>query len=398
MNKSLLVASSFALMLNGCGGRNVLYSNFERGPRPDTRVIAIFYDRHGNLYPSDNVSVAPESLRRNDLQLARYFSGERASGARNWDALVQDAGVTVDRSVSFDSAWRVVQTGLRNRVVAEIHRHSESGGSFRPLMVFVHGFNNTAPEAHDWYVVARDSIRRRVPDAVFLEVYWDGLSKLPPLIWSNAQYNFPLVGLELRRVLNSLDPRIPVRILTHSSGGPLIASTLGNASAPLVADDSVYRRYRTLVAEITGDYRPPQPFSFRVGMIVPAASTNTFQLFNESYRGPERLILGLNPDDFATTKLVFSCAFLGSSCLASRLEAFCNEVTPRFAGTQTRLYAFDFSESRHNRRAGFWDDHDMVAYLARDDISRFLDLLVGGDEVTEQGEAAQFCSRYSAPE
>lgn len=396
--KRAVLALITAASLSGCG-KNVLYSDISRGPRPESGVITLQYDRYGNLYPSSEVRVPAAALRRNQLQLGAFFERERAARSRDWDALVEDAGLApIDPSVPFDRAWAAVQTGLRNHVVAQINRYTTGAGAPHPLVVLVHGFNNTMAEAHDWFVVARDSIRRRQPDAVFLYVYWDGLSAaLPTGIWPRAQYNFPLVGLEFRRVLNSVDPSVPVRILTHSSGGPLIASTLGDASAPLPSQDSVYRRYRTLVALDTGEYRPPHPVSLRVGMIVPAAATNTFRKYDAQHPGPERLILGLNPRDMATGKVFLRCTALGASCLTTDLRAFCTTVRQQFEGTGTQLIAFDFSNSSNNRRfLHFWDDHSMLWYLRRDDISRFLDLFVGGDDVTDTGEAPEFCRRYGA--
>ncbi len=286
-------------------------------------------------------------------------------------------------------------------------------------MVLVHGFNNDKVEARDWYDSARALVNAKEPDAVFLDVHWDGLTaNLPPGIWSSAQYNFPLVGLEFRRVLNALDPRIPVRVLTHSSGGPLIASTLGDASCPLVADDEDYRRYYELVRDTTtvhdrcslpaavarrewprhpllpGEreaYRPPTPPDFRVGMIVPAASPNTFTSFTPNADGPDRLIIGINPEDMAIGKVFLSCTAFGTTCMSARPPAFCQITAQEFRGNpHTRLYLLDFEAPNNKRFLFFWDDHSMVEYLRRDDIGRFMALLLD-DEVTDQGELAQVC-------
>jgi hypothetical protein len=264
----------------------------------------------------------------------------------------------------------------------------------RPLVILVHGFNNDMEGAQAWYRIAQDTILRRGLDPVFLEVYWDGLvARLPFGIWLSAQYNWGLVGLELRRLLNELDPEIPVRILTHSSGGPLMASTLGDASAVLQGSaDSVHQRYRELADDTIGDYRPPHFQDIRVGMVVPATDPRTFSGFSRSARGPNRLIIGINPRDYAIAKTFF-CGALGSTCLSGRRAAFCEHVKPVFDGNpDVEAFVFDFSGSKENgRKYLFWDDHAMQVYLRRDDMTPFLDLLLN-DQVTNAGEVATVCS------
>jgi hypothetical protein len=416
-----------SLMLTGCTATNVLFANRERGPHPDPEVISIIYDRYGSLYPSPAVDVPESALRmvrspsQQMFRLSAYFRDQRADRTPAWQALMAEAPVfTPGADTSFDIAWRDVQAVLRNGAVRRIeHLALGRGGTPRPLIVLVHGFNNDKSEALQWYKDARDLVRARHPDAVFLDVHWDGLTaNLPPGIWSSAQYNFPLVGLEFRRVLNALDPRIPVRVLTHSSGGPLIASTLGDASCPLVADDEDYRRYYELVRDTANvqnrcslpaavarrawprhplppgereAYRPPNQPDFRVGMIVPAASPNTFTSFTPNADGPDRLIIGINSEDMAIGKLFLSCNHLGSTCMSARPPAFCQTTREEFRDNpHIRLHLLDFKSPNNKRFLLFWDEHSMVEYLRRDDIRRFLDLLLN-DEVSDEGELTQVC-------
>lgn len=426
--RSLLMIVA-ACTLPGCRSTNVLFSDTQRVPHPDAGVVSIVYDRYGSLYPSENVHVDAAALRTargpDLLRLEGYFRKEHANQTPVWRALVAEAPTqSPGAATSFDTAWRDVQASLRSQVVQRIEGLALANRATpRPVIVLVHGFNNDREEALAWYEEARRLVRARKPEAVFLDVYWDGLvaSGIPLNIWTRAQYNFPLVGLEFRRVLNTLDPRIPVRVLTHSSGGPLIASTLGDASCPLPGNDRDYQRYHQLVRDHTApadtfcrtkgalrrrnvpadpalagereSYRPPNPHDFRVGMIVPAASPNTFTSFTRGTDGPDRLIFGINSEDLANGKVFMSCRFRGTTCLSARPKLFCREVLPVFRGNpHTSVYLFDFNRSGVNRRAfWWWDAHNMRVYLQRDDMQRFLKLLLD-DESADPGEEAQVCT------
>lgn len=137
---------------------------------------------------------------------------------------------------------------------------------------------------------------------------------------------------------------------------------------------------------------PPNPTDYRVGMIVPAASSITFEKFGRADDGPDRLVIGINPQDIAISKLFFPCTYIGSTCMSGSRSSFCADVVPVFANNpHTKLYVFDFSHSGNNDRQGFfWDAHTVSAYLRRDDMGRFLDLLFE-DDVSGQGEQAAIC-------
>jgi hypothetical protein len=389
-----------ALSASGCASRNVTFADSTRFRASEVDVVRAIYDRYGTLYPSRVVPVPDTALRRNrrgaserELSVEAYFADARAQGRPAWTALQHEIGLQIPPTLNQEAMWDTVQGRLRSAIGDEIHRLVRQGNQPpRPLIVLVHGFNSDMDGARAWYHIAQDTILKRGHDPVFLEVYWDGLvAGIPFGIWRSAQYNWGLVGLELRRLLNELDPEIPVRVLTHSSGGPLVASTLGNASAVLPARDSVYRRYHELANDTVGDYRPPPFRDFRVGMIVPAAHPGTFSAFDRTALGPNRLIIGINPHDFAIAKIVF-CGALGSTCLSGRRASFCKNVRAVFANNaNVQPYVFDFSGSEENERSLlFWDEHAMAVYLRRDDITPFLDLLLNND-ITHGGEELSVC-------
>lgn len=401
--RNLILVATVSMLLTGCA-TNVLFSDIERLPHPEQNVISLVYDRYGDLYPSDRVHIPARALRQNrrrsenELALAPYFEDQWRRGSEVWRKLLAEAPFfTPGADTSFPLAWNDVQANLRQRAVQRINHltQNQPGAPRRTLVVLVHGFNNDKTEALTWYNEVRQVVRGHLPDAVFLDVFWDGLSaKLPPGIWSSAQYNFPLVGLELRRVLNAIDQTIPLRVITHSSGGPLFASTMGDASAPLPSNDAHYQRYRSLVVATNGDYMPPNPPDYRVGMIVPAAASTTFARYGQNFDGPDRIIIGINPLDFAISKVIMPCTFIGSTCMSGSRSDFCSDVVPIFASSpSTKLFVFDFSHSGRNERQGlFWDAHSVEAYLRRDDMGRFLEVLLGED-TTDSGEQSQICRR-----
>ncbi|HEX8455463.1 MAG TPA: hypothetical protein VF647_25515 [Longimicrobium sp.] len=371
------------------------------------------YDRFGDIYPDHTVPITEAEFRATHeggplqyLRLSSVFRARRAAFRLNpngveggsWRTLVASIGdAPPAEDTSFEAEWSRVQNALRGRVARQVRTITESGGGARrPLIVLVHGFNNNKSEASAWYTAARKEIERRLPDPAYLEVYWDGLStSAPPAVWGAAQYNFPLVGLEFRRLLNEIDPAVPIRVLTHSSGGPLLANAMGDASDPLDSTVAGYERYRERARGDDPAYRIPNRADFRVGMVAPAAAPNTFARFATGATGPDRLILGINPSDVALTKAFLPCTALGDTCI-NRPPLVCRDVLDRFPTSgRTRLYLFDFSKSLHNGRyMWFWDDHAMTVYLCRDDMKPFLDVLLS-EQPSTPGETAQICPSAS---
>jgi len=283
------------------------------------------------------------------------------------------------------SLWAGLQERLRRRLVARVDATTRrADGTRRTLVVLVHGFNNSDSGAVQMFELFRQPIRALATDAVFLEIYWDGLvaASPPVFIWGEAQANFPLVGIEFRRVLNSIDKSTPVRILTHSSGGPLIASTLGDASAPYAdAKGPEMNAYRYLVKGDEPGYNRNFPEGLRVGMIVPAGGNNTFQNFKPDSTGLSRLIIGVNRRDYAVGKsVIWNCGWSGATCLGVRRSAFCNNVEKTFVPTTgVRPYLYDFTTSQEGilRKVVHWSDHSVSSYLRREKMREFLDALFG---------------------
>jgi hypothetical protein len=267
------------------------------------------------------------------------------------------------------------------------------------LVVLVHGFNTS--DAECIYQLVRDDVMRTLPDAAFLLVNWDGLvtNSRVPLIWDEAQFNFPFVGLGLRRLLNAyfeIEPRTPIRILTHSSGGPVIAHALwdGSAVEGLTTNAANWPAYIELQAmRAAGTVPSPPRFSdLRVGMIVPATAASIFDNYDLGEHGPDRIIIGMNPSDYAVNKtFAISCAWNGDTCLGARRSYSCM-VRRQFRNhphTQIMIFNFSRSAGYNKRKLLFHDEHAWEVYMRRDDIVPFLRALLTDVPVNDEG--AQIC-------
>lgn len=388
-------------LLSACHTHNVV---FPSRPTPgEPRVIEVYYDRVGDLYPDGDI---PIDIGRPYIELANQFRKRRREQV--WTDLKRQTGVGGSAAMTFEKQWAAVQEVLIQRNAERIVRAIQRpGGSHRTLAILVHGFNNNRAEAEDWYKAAQPHFGNP-DDVAFLHVYWDGLettgiAPLPVKSWTGAQANFPHIGLEFRRLLRAIHeraPSVPVRILTHSSGGPLIASTLGNASLPFKgADSEEFKYYHANIRGEDPKYAPAQFRDMRVAMIVPAASGDTYVNFTDmaiNLTAPQRLIIGINREDYAITKTVAPCGWFGYTCLSQYTELACAQFYRKLKDDAPHIkpYLFEMHDSSNKRWFFFWDDHAMTEYIKRPDFPRIMRLLLE-DKPTEQDEAAQMCG--SAP-
>lgn len=404
-----LVRSTLALFaLVGCSGKNVLQNaNIERASMrqlcPGVGAVdfsaqdamRVYLDRDGSLYsgPAIPVLLDSEAFHGPTEPLRDYFS--RAREAPVWRSLADSLNV----DVGSDDAWPRMQEGIRTRIAQNLDRMTmRPDGSRRPVVVLVHGFNVDDPECT--YAAVRSKVEPIVPDALYLQIGWDGLVTNSPIpaIWGGAQFNFPLVGMGIRRLFKAIaerDAGMPVRILTHSSGGPVIAHALWDASPAEGASTkaSHWRAFQELVA-MRRDHRVPSPPNFedlRLGMIVPATSGLIVEKYDRGSDGPELIVIGMNRKDMAVSKPIVGCSVKGETCLAVRAEVACS-VRHQFADNpHTNVMLFDFSASTGYNESWFrfWEAHDWEVYMKRDDIDRFLRALLT-DEAVED-EAGEIC-------
>lgn len=383
------------------------------------RIMRVHYDRNGDLYPGRVIDPPLADFQINlvgtgytALQEAFDAAAFGDSVREPWRALLARLNVTEpDRK----AAWERVQDSLVGRTGRQLQDLLAPVGGRRPtLVVLVHGFNNLPHEA----AVSYDSVRRAIAgryvdctSTVYLEVYWDGRKHWAGIpSWGYAQDTFTLSGFAFRRVLAAVPEDVPIRILAHSSGAPLIASALWDAQGaldPKARRSGRFAVYTDTARNATGVRALPTAKSIRVGMIAPAMPADVFYTARDS--GPliaERVVLGVNKKDFAIRKGGYApivefrhvlhppkCRWWGSSCLASHPDQYCKRLKvgmPRLAG---QLRVIDFTDPRQFRDPkGLWllTRHDFTKYLARDDMGRFLDL-VFADSSTVVDDQAVWC-------
>lgn len=374
---TLLLACYF---MQGCA-TNVVYSNVDRiqGALSAPQGASMYIDRDGDLYPPRSVSLGGSlftSSRSDTATLKAYFSNP--SSQADWLTLLR----VLDRSPvePFNALWEKVQRVLAERLADEIVAGSESGA--RAIVFLVHGYNNDFSEAQRWYKLVEADIgerfaRRGIRTPFFVRVHWDGLSQaIPVSIWTKAQWNGPLAGLAMRKVLRAMDGRLregaELSILSHSTGALVAVNAVGDGSAALDCKDN----FREHCPEIRRKDNIPKFVSrVRLGLLIPAASLDTFDAFHSASTLPAAVVLGLNSQDFPTNKIL-SCRILGSTCLNVDGESACRKLTAAFgASTSVDWITFEFSNSskHEGQKWFFWESHSVEDQMKRDRWPSFID-------------------------
>lgn len=294
----------------------------------DAAVRRVFFDYQGSLYPDPaEVPIDDERFEAAGFSLRTYFD------AGEYDA---------DR----------ISEGFARRL-------EDLCGKDRTLVVLIHGFNISYPEAYRTYLSARQQIVARFPGRklAFLEVYWDGYYGSPMAIWPLAQVSSKWAGLGLRNLLQRIDPAIPVRVVTHSRGASVICAALWDTPMRGTVDED--RRYRK-----AQQARPPTLLpSVRVGLLAPAMRPVDLE-----GASTDVLVLGINKDDPALKAG-------GLSCLAGTSLGCTPEYVEPIVSSRTRASLVDFSAS---------EMHAFQDYVLRDAFAEaFLPRLFGEDPATE---------------
>ena len=362
-----------ALLLSGCASNVLFLSRAETGTTQAEPATGIFFDRSGDLYPSANVPVqAPLP----GAQLEDFFRLPRARAA--WESLLAETSVTP--GADFDATWVAVQSSLRSAQARSIARLSDNGR--RRVVFLIHGFNNTHAESSDWYRAVENDIRGLLVrhgelSPVVVKVYWDGLKQpgLPAGIWTKAQHNAPVVGVALRKLLRETDKLLPgthpVVLFSHSTGALVAVNAVGNGSSVFNCRGEFAATCQAIESEPLPDVR-----RYRLGLLIPAASLDTFQKFDAAGSGPQLIALGTNHLDVATSKGPFSCRLLGATCMATWTTNTCHMLRDRF-GSNARIKTalFEFRQSEVGEAGStllLWEKHGMEAQMARDRWMPFL--------------------------
>ncbi|WP_400193048.1 hypothetical protein [Hymenobacter sp. B81] len=324
--KLLLAAASLAVFLGSCKAhrnprRHVTFAQLKSAAQPAARTIRLYLDARGDLYPDEQLPT-DAALRRNSSSffLSDYYLQE--ANRPQLLALCRRYGVPTPAAPSDDdSAWQQVQTRLVEQHTQALNTLLASSAG-RPLVILIHGFNvratshtaqGTTPGLYD---AVRGAMTAAAPaafaNAVFLEVFWDGLQKdLPVGIWAAAQLNARYAGVRLRQVVAGTAPTTPIRVFTHSSGAIVATHTFWNVTSPYTGSGVAS------IAEFQRLYRahptPTHP-DVRLGLLVPATTGNAFfgtnpEIIDYLERTPptaapptRHVTIGMNERDYALNK------------------------------------------------------------------------------------------------
>jgi len=294
----------------------------------------------------------------------------------------------------FFAAWNDEQERRWDELAGNIG--ADGGG---PISIFIHGFANSFEDAAHTY----DTMDRLVPSRGHrVRLYWNGGTSIRS--WKPAQGTGPLVGLQLRRLLNKLADRdrYDVRILTHSSGAFVAASLVGDAGGalPLAWDAtqtptpfegacthgnkcralknySFYNAYAASTAP-GSSLRVPDGRDLRIGMLAPATSAPSFE-GSRIYRGTTSpgvvLVFGSNSRDAVTGKSILAAGSLGATTLGGdswEEHLACVAETLQRRSSSNVVLGIDFILGRGVR--GHWR-HDAERYLANPAITAVVSLL-----------------------
>jgi hypothetical protein len=264
-------------------------------------IVRICFDRDGNLYP-DPAAVAIDDAK---LESCRHSLREYFGAGFDFDAVAAELG------------------GRLNKLAAG-----------KMVMLLVHGINSSYPESRRSYHATRLAIRDRYPEleAVFVEVYWDGMRGDPLALWAQARETSKWAGLSLRPLLGALDRRVAVRAVTHSRGAAVVCSAFWDL--PLRGSEESDRAF----AERQGKVAAPELDDVCLGLVAPAIGEEEFER-----AGGVRLVVGVNEDDPALGKGPLPASWFGSTRLGCSLEA-CGSIEGAEAVDLSGAEAHEFKD------------------------------------------------------
>ncbi|MGV6493271.1 hypothetical protein ACTUVK_003477 [Stenotrophomonas rhizophila] len=423
-------------------------STFSDENREAALPATIFMDRTGDLYPSASVpvdrnqfvSVGHDKFKAGRLK--EYFRQIAARDKTILATLSRDAGMK-DVAVSefSDAFWEDYQAARRMQIGAEVQQLAAGAATQqpRPVVVLVHGYRNSYCDAQTWYRSLTERLRAIDPDVRVIELYWDGLAGGRFVtLWTRAQWNMPLVGVGLRRVINDIPTQIPLRFVGHSSGLPMLGSAFGDASqaflkgcpsprekrrpgdarspeygdtglpdgckpasaAFLQREGCYYYRVRGVACPRTAQfdkdtYRFSERHDLRLAGIAPAASPDTFYRYAPESRFPlSRIALATNPRDSATAKYGYgslACKAFGSSCLSVMPELAFKTLSNAYGASNTTIAVWNFDKSdgtQTPRVFPYWTTRHSVEGWSQNSLFEPFLRFVLTDEIPAEGSHA----------
>lgn len=321
---------------------------------PADGILRLYLDSGGDIYPPANfLPASNDGLRQVDnlpnqqADLQWYFDRNPAVRKQLFAAHGLREPIGPNPPFDYDNvAWDALRREMARRFAHAIDSATANGT--KPLLVLIHGFN-VADTAHTtqgdcatrppakvraaaYYPTIRRLLIAQRPElaaATWLEVYWDGFQEAPLRIWGAAQLSARYAGLGVREVLRQIQPTTPVRVFTHSAGGIVITQALWN-SDPVTKRGAKLLEEKQLLGMLATIPTPALP-DLRVGMLVPALTSEAFSFYNERTFAsatatkpvPDyRIVVGQNRRDFAVNKGPLGSEAAGATSMGARAAAY----------------------------------------------------------------------------
>lgn len=326
------------VLLTGCAGQHVKPPADYASSAP--QALRVAFDQDGNFYPRDASIV--------DWQVEPTWYSKTFGGAFRLSETL-----AADGSKPYTDA---VQQAARDSAIHETNARLHDGDT---LVVLIHGFNNRFDEAKQNFELLKAELARSRPDVVTLEVYWDGLTTRTPhwkdmpgiaSFWPDSLTYSNMAGqYGLRALLNGIQRDVHLRFVTHSRGAAVALSAL---------TDPLYDPHIKRPASFA--FSNPHIKSIKVASYAPAIGAGHLHAdFDRMLSGHKMmLVLGVNKDDVATSKSLFSARFWGDTSLGSDLTYVRHELgIPR---QNVSMRAVEFTHGRN---------HGLDAYVLRNPTS-----------------------------
>jgi hypothetical protein len=339
-------------------------------------IVRLYFDRHGQLYP--DIPIDDTLLQINSSLLTEYYH----KNLKDYKAVCTELGVN-----GGDQPTEGIIEEIQNRLIQKKIGLINTNSTNKEIVFIIHGYNDhPLKKANDNTFVenkaTEDAIIKKFPKRSFLfvEVYWDGLSKengasfLTAVnsirIWGNSQVSATYVGLELRRILAKInDARFSV--VTHSHGAGVITNALFDVYK---FDPDYYLDEGDFIPKAYSDKRYDTPKQdIHIGMLAPAIpGVNVFKDYSlRTVNGVEgrdealknyHFILGFNRYDPVTRKFYTKSSLLGSTTVACNYKELVRTSTKM--NNDPNVFDFvDFSFTNANKKQY---SHSWFVYLANE--------------------------------
>ncbi len=380
--------------------RQVFWRNIQAKYAADTtKVVRVYLDKFGYFYPSTAVAIDQDNFYYppSTRTFKKRLSAKSIASANVYEyfhlhndrqqALFNYYRVTA--SGNYLNDYRAVEEKELQNLNRQVHQLVTQFQA-KTVVFLIHGFNVADPtDDYDLFIksVGDNGYNEKVKP-VYVEIYWDGLTAEKwydyLAIWEHAQNNTRWISLSVRNLIQHLTDRLNFVIVTHSLGASVGTGALFNTSSKWKLSED-----KAEVDSIAAAIPAPVDVPIRLGMIVPAIPGGaTFVDFDK--RSPDiiatrnninRIIIGYNPLDYATKKVILS-KYFGATTLGcdngygtSRDEL--SRVAQAMAGCgyndtsqQSLLFRIHFTSPPV---FGKYEDHSFGAYMRdQDDFKTFL--------------------------